>query len=441
MSMKKSSILLILALSMLLVACGGNKAQDTTTTETAQETTQTDKQETSQEPAGDQVVINFFHRWPNEPRKSYFDERIAAFEAENPNVKINVDSVLNDSFKEKIRVLISSDDLPDIFVSWSDSFAENLVSSGRIKPLNELYESDTEWSGKIIESQIGAFTFDDVTYGVPLTIDGKLFLYNKEIFDELGLKEPQTFEELLALLDELKTNGYDTPLMEGLTNPWTISHYLGTIFQRLLDPTVMAKDFQLTGGEYTDPAYIEGLKAFKELTDRMGDTANAIDHETARNMFGAGEVPVMYLQLAEIKMVEDMNDFEIGMFDFPSFPNGKGDPKALTGAPEGFMLSQKAPKEAEEFLKFLTSEESAFLFTKEAGQLNAIQGAVTEENTSPKTLESYDIILNASNTTPWFDNAVSINIADIFMRGGQTLALGETTPEEIMEEVQAEAQR
>ena len=56
-------------------------------------------------------------------------------------------------------------------------------------------------------------------------------------------------------------------------------------------------------------------------------------------------------------------------------------------------------------------------------------------------MEAYEIVLNASATAPWFDNAVNINIADIFMRGGQSLATGGITPEEIMEEVQAEASR
>ncbi|WP_235991748.1 ABC transporter substrate-binding protein [Metabacillus schmidteae] len=129
---------------------------------------------------GDQVVIDFFHRWPNEPRKSFYDEKIAEFEKQHPNVKINVDAVLNDSYKEKIKVLVSNDDLPDVFTSWSDTFAADLVSSGRIMELNDIMAEDTEWSGNIIESQYAGFTFDEVTYGIPFTVDGKAFFYNKQ---------------------------------------------------------------------------------------------------------------------------------------------------------------------------------------------------------------------------------------------------------------------
>ena len=393
----------------------------------------------TKEAEGDKVVIDFFHRWPNEPRKSFYDEKIKEFEAAHPNVKINVDAVLNDSYKEKIRVLVSNDDLPDVFTSWSDSFAMNLVSSERIMALDEIIKEDTEWSGKIIESQFSGFTFDDETYGIPFTIDGKAFFYNTKIFEEHNLKAPTTYDELIDVLDALQAAGYETPLVEGLTNGWAISHYLGTIFQRVLDPAVTATDYVDGSGEFTDPGYIRGLEIFKELTSYMGDVSTAIDHEAARNMFGNEEVPIVYMQFAEIKMVEEMGLTNIGFFDFPSIEGGKGDSKALTGAPEGWMLSKNAPKEAVEFLKFLTSEETAYDFTKTDGQLNAIKGAVDAENTSETRMAAYDIVLNASATAPWFDNAVNINIADIFMRGGQSLATGDATPEDIMKEVQSEA--
>ncbi|MEF7561658.1 extracellular solute-binding protein [Bacillus infantis] len=389
---------------------------------------------------GDDVVIDFFHRWPNEPRKSFYDQKIKEFEESHPGVTINVDSVLNDSYKEKIRVLVSNDGLPDIFSSWSDSFAENLVSSGRIKELNDIMNEDTEWSGSILESQYAGFTFDDSTYGIPFTVDGKAFFYNKEIFEENNIKVPKTYDELVDVLEQLKSAGYETPVVEGLTNAWAISHYLGTIFDRVVDPEVREADYNLESDTpYTDEGYIRSLEIFQELTGFMGDVSTAIDHEAARNMFAAGEVPILYMQFAEVGLVQDIGDVDIGFFNFPEVTDGAGRADSLTGAPEGWMLSKDAPKEAVEFLKFLTSEETAQEFTKTDGQLNAVKNGVTEENTSPTSYEAYQIVLDAASTAPWFDNAVDITIADIFMRGGQELATKQKTPEDIMKEVQKEA--
>lgn len=390
---------------------------------------------------GDKIVINFFHRWPNEPRNTFYNEIVKEYEDANPNVKINVDKVLNDPYKEKLRVLVSNEDLPDIFSSWSDSFAEKIVSSGRVKSLNQLLEDDKEWSNNIMEGQIKAFTFNENIYGIPLTIDGKLFVYNTDIFKENNIEVPETFEDFDQVLTDLKVAGYEHPIIEGLTDAWAISHYMGTIFQRLLDPAVMEKDYNAETGEFTDPAYVKGLEVFKTLTDHMGELATAIDHETARNMFINGEVPVIYLQLGEIHYLEEGGIENFDFFDFPVIEGGKGSTTALTGAPEGFMLSDKAPKEAEDFLKFLTSKEIAARFTKGPGQLNAIQGAVTSENASEKHLKAYDVILNASETVPWFDNAVDISIADTFMRGGQSMASGDESIEEVIKKVQIAAEK
>jgi len=423
-----SLLTLLVLVTLFLTACSSDKGATTPTSANVNNNE-------------DMVEIDFFHRWPNEPRKSFYDQKIAEFEEANPNVKINVDSVLNDSYKEKIRVLVSNDGLPDIFSSWSHSFAENLVSSDRVLSLNEIIKEDTDWSSNIMETQFEGFTFDDTTYGVPFTVDGKAFFYNKSIFEENNIQVPKTYDDMIETLDSLQKAGYETPLVEGLTNTWAISHYLGTIFQRIVDPEILVQDYNTSTSKFTDEGYIKGLEIFQELTSYMGEVSTAIDHEAARNMFAAGEVPILYMQFAEVKLVQDIGDVDIGFFNFPSIDGGKGDQTALTGAPEGWMLSKSAPPEAVEFLKFITSPETAMEFTKADGQLNAIKGGITKENANSTSLEAYDILLDSSSTAVWFDNAVDINVADIFMRGGQSLATKQITPAEIVKEVQQAVQK
>lgn len=423
-----SMVAIFLALMLTLTACGGGGDKESTGSKEADNK------------SGEQTEIYFFHRWPNEPKKTYFDDMAKAFMEEHPNVKIRIESVINDSYKEKIGVLVSSNDIPDIFVSWSDSFAQNLVKSEKVRALDDLYMENTEWASKIMESQKKGFTFDDKCYGVPLTVDGKAFFYNKDIFEKEGLKAPESYDQLIEVLNKLKAAGYEQPLVCGLTEPWVISHYLGPIFDRLVPRDVREKDYNIKTGEFTDPGYIDGLKMFKELTSYMGTISNSIDHETSRNMFMNGESPVVFLQLAEIRYLEQGDKpVNFGYFNFPAVKGGKGDQNTLEGAPEGFMLSKDAPKEAIEFLWFLTSSDAAAKFTKDTGELTAIEGGVTEETASAFSRKAYELIKSAESITPWFDNAMDIKVGDIFMRGGQSLAIDQITPEEIMKNVQSEA--
>ncbi len=392
---------------------------------------------------GETIEINFFHRWPNDPKNTMFKELIARYEEENPNVKINMDCILNDQYKEKIRMIVSTDEVPDIFSSWSGSFAQEMIDSGNVMDLTSVFEEDPEWGDTIAEVSKDPFTFDGKVMAIPWSQDGKVFFYNKRIFEENNLEVPTTWNEFIDVLDKLKAAGYETPITEGLKDQWAILHYLGTMNQRMVDPEVLAKDYDPATGEFTDPAYVEVLNKWQQLTSYMGEVATAIDHETARNTyFATEEAPIMYLQFAEISLMTETVNFDYGVFNFPAFEDGKGDPNALTGAPEGFMISNKAkhPEECIKFLKWLVSPEGgAVRLTADCGDLTCVNGVLTEENALPAQIEALDMISTASEMTPWFDNACDASIYTVFGQGASAVATGDMTPEAAMENVQAAA--
>lgn len=390
--------------------------------------------------AGEKIQLRFFHRWPNEPKGPYMDEVIRKFEEANPNIDIVlIDPVLNDSYKEKIRVLVGSSDIPDVFMSWSGSFGQNLVKSNRVRPLDDMIAANPEWASQIVSSQWGPFNYDGKQYGIPWSMDGKVFYYNKTTFDKLGLQTPNTWEEFITVLKTLQENGYPYPISAGFSAEWAVSHYLGAMVQRMVDPEVVAKDYALEG-DFTDQGYVDTLNSFLELSNYMNPDPNSVDHTYARNAFIDGESAICFMQLAEIKYVADGADFEYSFFDMPSLPNGKGDPDELEGAPEGMMISAetKYPEAAEAFVRFFINEENGALMTKMTGELSCVIGAVNEDSiSSPMQLEAVDLILKASGTTLWQDNAVDATVASAFMKGGQLLLTGDKTAEQVMQDVQA----
>ncbi|MEA4897310.1 MAG: extracellular solute-binding protein [Christensenellaceae bacterium] len=392
--------------------------------------------------AQEKVTLTFFHRWPNEPKGPYMDQVVAAFEAANPNIDIVlIDPVLNDSYKEKIRVLVGSSEIPDVFMSWSGSFGRNLVKSGRVLALDDMIAADPDWAAQITESQWGPFNYDGKQYGIPWSMDGKVFFYNKTEFDRLGLAEPNTWDEFIAVLDALKAAGHERPLSEGFSAEWAVSHYMGTLVQRMVDPAVVAKDYALEG-DFSDPGYIAMLNRFADLKQYMTEDPCSVDHTYARNAFIDQEGMLCYMQLAEIKYLADGADFEYSFFDMPALPDGKGDPDELTGAPEGMMISAecKHPEAAQAFVKFFINQENGSLMTKMTGELSCVKGAVNAQTvSSPKQLEAVELILKSSGTTLWQDNALDATVASAFMKGGQLLLTGDMTPEQVMEGVQVAA--
>lgn len=390
----------------------------------------------------DKVTVNFFHRWPNEPKNSYINSLIDEFEAANPDIDIVSDCVLNDSYKEKIRVLVSTDALPDVFFSWSGVFGENLTRSGRVLALDDVMARDSEWSSQIVEGQWAPFNYNGKQYGAPWSMDGKAFFYNVDVFNELGIEIPTTLNELYAVCEKLKENGYDEPISAGFSAPWAVSHYLGTICQRVVDPEVLAKDYT-GGGDFSDPAYIEALNIFKKLGEYMTSDPCSVDHEFARNAFIMGVSPMCYMQLAEMKYMRDDDELNYAFFNFPAVEDGKGDPGQLTGAPEGMMISATAKPEVQEaaikFMEFIISKEGGHRMIAECGEISCVKGAWDETNCDEKQLEAIDLILAATEPAVWQDCATEATIANAFMAGGQLLLTGDMTAEDVMASVQTAA--
>lgn len=390
----------------------------------------------------DKVTVNFFHRWPNEPKNSYINSLIDEFEAANPDIDIVSDCVLNDSYKEKIRVLVSTDALPDVFFSWSGVFGENLTRSGRVLALDDVMARDSEWSSQIVEGQWAPFNYNGKQYGAPWSMDGKAFFYNVDVFNELGIEIPTTLNELYAVCEKLKENGYDEPISAGFSAPWAVSHYLGTICQRVVDPEVLAKDYT-GGGDFSDPAYIEALNIFKKLGEYMTSDPCSVDHEFARNAFIMGVSPMCYMQLAEMKYMRDDEELNYAFFNFPAVEDGKGDPGQLTGAPEGMMISATAKPEVQEaaikVMEFVISKEGGHRMIAECGEISCVKGAWDETNCDEKQLEAINLILAATEPAVWQDCATEATIANAFMNGGQLLLTGDMTAEDVMASVQTAA--
>ena len=392
-------------------------------------------------PALADTELKVFHRWPNAPFKTYIDSVIADFEKANPGIKVVTDQVLNDAYKDKIRVVLGSSNQPDVFFSWSGDWAFNIARNGRSLDLTPVLDANPEWRDSIIEAQVEPFTMDGKIYGVPWQMDGKAIFYNQTVFAELGLEEPKSFGELMALCGKLEEAGH-TPLLFGSKAAWAVSHYIGTFNERIVPAEVLAADYNRATGEFTHPGYVTALEKFAELSTCMNPAPNGIDHEAERNAFIAGRGVMSYLQYAEMGFLKNA-EFPYGFFIFPPVEGGEGKADTLQGAPQGWMIAADTPNrdEAIKFLQFLLSPEMGARLTRETGIISPIKGAITPESATPEQIVAFDQIMNAGDPYLWLDTALDAQVADAYMKGVQLLLDGQKTPAEVMADVQAAAKR
>lgn len=392
----------------------------------------------------DKIVLKFLHKWPQPEYSPYFEEVVKEFENENPNIKIRMEAVADEPIKDKLRLVLGGNEVPDIMFSWSGEFARKFVRAGAALDLTPYLEEDVSWKDSFIPASLQPFTSEEKNYGIPLRFNGKFFVYNKEMFDKYLLDAPTTWVEFVNVLETLK-NGGETPLLLGNESPWAAIHYLTGFNQKMVQQEVRMKDYNPRSGEFTDPGYVKAMELFADLNTKgyFMKNLNSSSHDMVKQMFFAGKGAIFYLELEEFQDVENAMPDNWGFFPMPSISDGKGSQKFITGAPDGFIVSSKTkhPEEAIKFLKFLTSKENALKLVKEIGWPSPIEGATNPDTSLKQVAEGVDTMKQAEGMAEWLDTDVHAKVADVYLANIQLLLDGSKSPEEIIKEVQTVAKQ
>lgn len=394
--------------------------------------------------AEEQTTIKLFHRFPDEPFNSYIERKVAEYEEMHPEIDIVVESAQNAPYKEKIKVVAGGDDCPDIFFSWCGEFTERFIREGLVLDLTPYLEADQEWKDSLIESQMVNYTTSDgMVYGIPFRLDCKLFFYNIDQFEEAGVEVPKTWDEFLEACQKLQDAGF-TPISYGNQDLWPSAHYIGTLNQMTVSDEVRAVDYEPTTGAFTDEGYQKSLELYQDLIPYFNDNVNGITADMARSNFCMGFGSMYYAEMIEIPYISDPTtglnpDLNYGMFNFPVV-EGPGNPNILTGAPEGFVVSNKSdcPDECVEFLKWFLGTESGKDEAQSIGWFDAAKNT-TDGVEDQMLLDAYNVIMEAEQMGPWFDNVLYSTVCDEYLTAVSDLTNGDVTPADAMAKIQAKA--
>jgi multiple sugar transport system substrate-binding protein len=116
----------------------------------------------------------------------------AQFDEMHPDLTVELEVIDREAWKSQIRNVLSANP-PDV-VNW---YAANrmmpFVNAGLFEDVSDLW-------GEIegLDSVKGALTIDGKQWGVPYTYYQWGVYYREDIFEELGLEEPETWEQELA---------------------------------------------------------------------------------------------------------------------------------------------------------------------------------------------------------------------------------------------------
>ena len=151
---------------------------------------------------------------------------IAAYEADNPDVLVQLEAVAGRDYYTRLLTQLSADAAPDI-MQIGDDAVPSFVEQGAFIPLDDYFPADYDPSiylpGLLDPGQV-----DGVQYLLPKDYSPVAVYYNKDIFDDAGIPYPQegwTWDDLLDIALELTQDldGDNAPDIWGLQLPgvWT----------------------------------------------------------------------------------------------------------------------------------------------------------------------------------------------------------------------------
>ena len=353
MKFKRLLALGLVFMSAAMVGCG-SKGNDTSSADIVTEI---------KEP----VEITFWHAMNGDLEKS-LTSLTEKFMAENPNITVTLQN--QSSYKDlqqKITATVASPkDLPTITQAYPD-WMFNPIKDNLVTDLTPYIENETlkfDNYEDILPSFREAAKIDGKIYGMPFNKSTEVLWYNKTLLDELGLKAPTTYDELVQVAKTIKEKkGIAGAGFDSLNTYYTtFLKTEGKTFDSSFDVTSEASAKALN-------YYLEGVK---EGYFRIAGTDNYLS-----GPFGNGTV-AMYVgsNAGENFVKQGVGDkFEVAAAPYPTSAS-------LQQGTDLYVFSSATAEQktaAYMFLKFLTTKENQITWASETGYMPVRQSAIDSE--------------------------------------------------------------
>jgi len=163
-------------------------------------------------------------------QEAFLKQFAAVFNAENPDIELEV--VFQQNLNDVLRTAIQAGEGPDIVQTPGPGFLLEYQKAGLVMPLNE-FSSQYGWEDKILPWAYASGTLGGELYGLPLTFESMILLYNTKVFSGLGLTPPTNRAEFEAAATTLQDTGL-IPISYGNvgwqpTNEHLIGIYLNAV--------------------------------------------------------------------------------------------------------------------------------------------------------------------------------------------------------------------
>lgn len=372
----------------------------------------------------------------SEPAHDAYVTAIEELEAEHPNIKINMEYFENETYKTKLKSAVAANEMPDIFFAWQGGFSQSFAESGKLLNLEPYYQAEyTELLPE--EYTTNGRYVDGSLYTTSYAVSASVLMYNKAMFDQYGLKAPQTWEEFMEVCRELVDQGVK-PLAVSVKDTWCLAALHDALALKSAGHDKTNSVLTRQGGSYDDEDFLYAAQQLQELVE-MGafiDGAAGLNYNEQLALFADGGAAMMVQLPAACQyayeQAKNPEDFDVVAFPVV------GDNAAITdmvgGCSDSFQVSAETKYPAiAAYAAFEISRKIASITQEEGLYISPWTDSKPAEKMSVITQKIQEILQDATSYVLWWDTTmVADDAAEYLSLLGQLYA-GDLTAEEFVE--------
>lgn len=363
---KRKAIIALGVTAVMLAGCGG-AAQDTS-----------DNGGGESDSAGEQTTIEmWYHISPDQA--TVLLGMIDEFQELNPDIKVETQSVAFAEIKKQLSIGVAANELPD--VTLCDT-VDN-VSFAAMGAAVDITEEVEAW-GEIdnyYEAPRNSAYYEGKYYGLPYYSNCLAIMYNKDIFDEMGLEYPTsdwTWDDFKELVAETTTDQHYGLTMSLIKSEEGTFDVLPFIWQAGADWDFLDSEGAKEALTMINDFYQNGYMSKELISMTQADMCASLFATGKSAMMVAGS----WLDTNIKNENPDLN------YDVVTFPKYKNADSPIGGG--NIMMMKDDHKEASwELMKFLSSKENSRKYCEDAGYISPREDSVAES-----TLWTEDPILS-----------------------------------------------
>lgn len=386
--------------------------------------------------------------------ENIFRSSVEDWNKANADDKINQEFFANDAYKTKVRTAVGAGEGPTFIYGWGGGVLKSYVDAGHVGDLDQFLADNPEVKERYIPSVLENGVIDGKTYALPNNnMQPVVLYYNKQVFEDMGVEPPETWDDLMALVPEFNDAGIAPFALAGQSK-WPNLMWLSYLVDRIGGPEVFQAILDGEEDAWSDPAVIEALTKIQELVDAGGfingfssiaadagaDSALLYTDKAAMMLHGGW----VYQNLKN-DAPEFVESGEVGFVPFPEVEGGAGDPANVVGNPANMwsVSSTASEQQKESALNYLKDG----LFSEEYTQAMIDSGAVPAVNgiedqlAASEDKDFVEFVYGLAQDAPSFqlswDQALSPAQGDAMLANLDQIFIGEITPEEFAENMNA----